>query len=255
MQVLLSNDDGIHAPGLAALYQALHDVCEVTVVAPDSERSGAGHSITVSTPLQFRKCTHNGFDRAFAVNGTPADCVKLATNVILNQRPAAIVSGINLGANVGVSVLYSGTVSAATEGALLGIPSIAISLDAHADPDWDTAARIARILLMRVVEHGLKEGVFLNVNVPKCSWSELRGMAVTRIAHSRFNEVFHKRTGPHGREYYWLDGTLKLLSDANGTDVAALENDVVSITPVGLDRTDHSAIPRLREWNLELGGK
>ena len=255
MRILLCNDDGIHAAGLSALYRALRDMGETTVVAPDREQSGAGHSITVSTPLHYRACEQNGFERAYAVNGTPADCIKLATNVILGQRPDAIVSGINLGSNAGVSVLYSGTVSAATEGALLGIPSLAISLDAHADPIWDSAARVARLLLTRVLEHALPEGVFLNVNVPNRAWSDLKGVAVTRMAHSRFNEVFHRRFAPHAREYYWLDGTLELLGDSSGTDVEALENGLVSITPVGLDRTDHSAIPRLREWNTDLESK
>ena len=235
------------------MYNAVSELGETTVVAPDSERSGVGHAVTVSTPLQIRKHKLDGRIDGYMVNGTPADCVKIAVNVILGSHaPQLVVSGINLGPNLGVSVIYSGTVSAAAEGTLLGIPGIAISLDASGNPRWDTAVHVARTISARVLRGGLPPFTMLNVNVPNLPLGEVKGIAVARMGRSRFAEIFHRRTAPRGNDYYWLDGDLELLDDADGTDVQAVRDGFVSVTPVGFDLTNHAVMAEIKKWDLRL---
>jgi len=260
--ILICNDDGIYAPGIMALYEAVRDIGAVTVVAPDAEQSAVGHAITLSNPIKIKRVRRNTHFEGYAVVGTPADCIKLAVTVLLERPPDLIISGINLGPNAGISVIYSGTVSAATEGAILGIPSMAISLATFEDPLWETAAHVARRLTQELIARGLPaEGpaqaglpadTLLNVNVPNRPLNQVKGLAVTRMARSRFAEIFHKRTNPRGDTYYWMDGELKITGDTAGTDIQALADGFVSLTPIWFDLTHTAALPKLRDWKLTL---
>lgn len=249
-RILICNDDGIYAPGIMALYEALSELGELTVVAPEFEQSAVGHAITIADPIKIRKISRSGGFTGFAVSGTPADCVKLAVTELLPEKPDMVVSGINLGSNVGISVIYSGTVSGATEGTILGIPSIAISLASFKNPQWATAASVARQIARHVLEHGLPADTLLNVNVPNRHPESIRGFQVTRMGHSRFAEIFHRRANPRGDTYYWLDGELQMLGDANGTDVQAVNDNLISLTPIWFDLSNTAAMDELRGWRL-----
>lgn len=248
MRILISNDDGIHAPGIAALHEALSPLGEVHVVAPESERSAVGHAITVYNPLKTNAIHKNGRFFGYAVDGTPADCVKLALTTLLKEPPDLVVSGINLGPNAGISVIYSGTVSAATEGAILGLPSIAISMCTFANPLWPSAQHVAREVALRVAAEGLPPDTLLNVNVPNLPLEEIKGARVTRMGRSRYIETFERRTDPRGNAYYWMDGEMRLLEDPADTDLQALEDGYVSLTPIGFDMTRHKALPHIARW-------
>ncbi len=250
MRILISNDDGIYAPGIFALQQAVRDIGDVTIVAPDAQRSAVGHAITLSDPLKTRKICREEDFWGYAVGGTPADCVKLAVCTLLEERPDIVISGINLGPNAGIAVIYSGTVSAATEGTILGIPSMAISMNTFTEPLWDTGAHFARELAEKLQEKALPEGTLLNVNVPNIPVEDVKGYAVTRMCRSRYVEVFDKRSDPRGNIYYWMDGEIEVLGDRGGTDIEALKNGYVSLTPLALDRTDHDTLDQLQSWDL-----
>ncbi len=250
--ILICNDDGIFAPGIMALHQAVRGLGEVSIVAPAAEQSAVGHAITLSDPIKIQYIRRDGAFEGYAVGGTPADCVKLAVTVLLKRRPDLVLSGINLGPNTGISVIYSGTVSAATEGAILGIPSMAISLASFTQPRWETAAHVARRLAGELLARRLPPDTLLNVNVPNRPLSRVKGVAVTRMGRSRFAEIFHKRTTPRGDTYYWMDGELKRTGTAAGTDIRALEQGYVAVTPIWYDLTHDAALPRLRRWNLGL---
>lgn len=250
MRILISNDDGIFAPGISALHTAMSGLGEVTVVAPDAERSAVGHAITISDPIKTRIVTRNGRFSGHAVGGTPADSVKLAVCALMDEPPDLLVSGINLGPNAGISVIYSGTVSAATEGTILGISSMAVSLATFQDPIWETAIAVTRRLARRLAEDALPPGVLLNVNVPNLPLGEIRGYAVTRMGGSRFIETFDRRSDPRGNLYYWMDGYLEPIGPTEGTDLRALDEGYVSLTPIQFDLTDQAAMERLRGWDL-----
>jgi len=250
--ILICNDDGIYAPGIMALYEAVRDIGEVTVVAPDAEQSAVGHAITLSNPIKIKRVRRNAHFEGYAVVGTPADCIKLAVTVLLERPPDLIISGINLGPNAGISVIYSGTVSAATEGAILGIPSMAISLATFEGPLWKTAAHVAHRLTQEIITRGLPADTLLNVNVPNRPLNQVKALAVTRMGRSRFAEIFHKCTNPRGDTYYWMDGELKITGDTAGTDIQALADGFVSLTPIWFDLTHTAALPKLRDWNLTL---
>ena len=247
MKILLCNDDGIQAPGIHALYNAVKDLGDVQVVAPDGERSAISHGITLTKPLHTRSWPPGGPSFGTAVSGTPADCVKLAISLLLDPPPDLILSGINLGPNAGISVLYSGTVSAATEGPIMGIPSIALSLDTFSEPNWDTAARVSRHLVEQVVSgrQRIAPGIFWNVNIPNRPYDQIAGLRVTRMGASRFVEKYEKRLDPWGHPYYWMTGELFENGDMNGTDLEALRQGCVSLSPIGLDHTEHAAIEAL----------
>lgn len=253
MRILICNDDGIHAPGLRALYDAVKDLGHVDVVAPSGEQSAVGHAITLSNPIKVAKVTHDGAFWGHAVGGTPADCVKLAVYALLEERPDLVISGVNLGPNTGISVLYSGTVSAATEGAILGIPSMAVSLGTFTQPQWDTATAIARQMAQRVIEKGLPAETVLNVNVPNVLPDQVRGLRWTRMGRSRFVEIFHRRADPRGNTYFWMDGEMELLGDPVDTDIRLLEQNYVSVTPIWFDLTHYREIENLRrEWGQDV---
>jgi len=243
MKILLSNDDGIHAPGIQALYESLAGLGELCVVAPDAERSAVGHAITIADPLKVQDIHREGRLFGRAVGGTPADCVKLACCALMDTLPDCVISGINLGPNAGISVIYSGTVSAATEGAILGIPSLAISLSTFVHPQWETAGKCARLVAERFLRHPPPPDCLINVNIPNRPFDEIQGFKVTRTARSRFRETFHRRQDPRGRVYYWLDGDIEALEDrrdyAENTDLQAIDDGFVSITPIMLDHTGY----------------
>lgn len=250
MRILLSNDDGIFAPGLSVLAESLKDLGDVLIVAPDTERSAVGHAITLSDPIKTREVRRNGERFGFAASGTPADCVKLAVCALMTDPPDLVVSGINLGPNAGISIIYSGTVSAATEGTLLGIPSLAVSLATFTDPHWDSAARAARELAADLAARPLPQGVLLNVNVPNRPWREIRGYRPARMGASRFVETFDRRQDPRGNTYYWMDGFLEAIEPKQGTDLSALDEGFVSLTPIRFDLTDTESLETLRvRWD------
>jgi 5'-nucleotidase len=245
MRVLLTNDDGIHAPGLRALYEELQGRFDLYVVAPESEMSAVGHAITLTSPLRVQTVRKNGAFFGYGVTGTPADCVKIALQELLEEPPDVILSGINLGANVGVNVLYSGTVSAATEGAFLGIKSIALSLDTHTDPDFGFAARFSREMIRFVLEHGMRPGTALNVNIPAHA-PRIRGVRITRQGTGRFRERYERRIDPRGNLYYWLVGETPVREENPEADASALRDNWITITPVNCDLTCTEEIERLR---------
>ena len=247
MRILLSNDDGIQAPGIHALQDAVKDLGDVHVVAPDGERSAISHGITLTKPLHTRSWPPGGPPFGTAVSGTPADCVKLSVSLLLDPPPQLILSGINLGPNAGISVLYSGTVSAATEGVIMGIPAMALSLDTFRDPNWETAAKVSRHLVEQVVSGKLRiaPDIFWNVNIPNLPYEKLAGLRVTRMGASRFVEKYERRHDPWGNPYYWMTGELYEMGDMNGTDLEALRQGYVSLSPIGLDHTEHAAINAL----------
>jgi 5'-nucleotidase len=246
MKVLLTNDDGIHAPGLRALYQELKSDFQVYIVAPDSEMSAVGHAITLASPLRVQEVYKNGSFFGYGVKGTPADCIKIAVQELLEAAPDVILSGINLGANVGVNVLYSGTVSAATEGAFLGIPSAAISLDTRANPDFHFAARFSRELIRYISENGLRERTALNVNIPALPPEKIGGISITRQGVARFREKFERRIDPRGNVYYWLSGETPLEEGNPDADARALKEQRITITPISYDLTCAEELARLR---------
>ncbi|HDQ43998.1 MAG TPA: 5'/3'-nucleotidase SurE [bacterium] len=248
--LLLVNDDGIAAPGLHALHDALAEIAEIAVVAPASEMSAVGHAITISDPLRVAEFRREGAFFGYAVRGTPADCVKIGYWALLGRRPDAVVSGINLGGNTGINTIYSGTVSAATEGAILGVPSFAISLNTYRNPDFSFAGRFARKLLPELLERGLPPGVFLNVNVPAVPESEIRGVAVTRQGMAIYREEFDKRTDPHGRTYYWLTGQKVRPETELDVDDGAVTGNWVAVTPVHYDLTRYDFLETLKDWSI-----
>jgi len=244
VRILLCNDDGIYAPGISVLHRAVSDLGELRVVAPNVERSAAGHAITLADPIKCTSAEKDGVFFGDAIGGTPADCIKLAVCALMKDAPPdLILSGINLGSNTGISVLYSGTVSAASEGVILGIPGVAFSLCSYVDPQWEMAERIAAELTQKIIENPLPPGVLLNINMPNLPYEELSGIKVTRMGRSRFIEKFHKRLDPRGRTYYWLDGELEAHDEGDDIDIHAVSNGYVSITPIQMDLTayDHLA--------------
>jgi 5'-nucleotidase len=244
MRILLSNDDGYFAPGIMLLEQALAPLAEVMVVAPERDRSGASNSLTLDRPLTVRR-SQNGF---YYVNGTPTDCVHLAVTGLLDHLPDIVVSGINHGANMGDDTIYSGTVAAATEGFLLGIPSIAISLVASGNDRYETAARIAVELVQRFKTSPLQLPVLLNVNVPDVPYERLRGFEVTRLGKRHKAEPVVKSTTPRGDLVYWIGAAGGAQDAGEGTDFYAVGNHVVSITPLQMDLTRYSQLEGVKEW-------
>ncbi|MBI1966004.1 MAG: 5'/3'-nucleotidase SurE [Betaproteobacteria bacterium] len=244
MRILLSNDDGYFAPGIALLAEMLAPLADVTVVAPERDRSGSSNSLTLDRPLAVRRA-QGGF---YYVNGTPTDCVHLAVTGLLRDLPDIVVSGINHGANMGDDTIYSGTVAAATEGFLLGIPSIAISLVAEGDGRFRTAGQVAVDLIERFRRRPPGEPVLLNVNVPDVEYDKLRGMEVTRLGKRHTAEPVVKSTTPRGEAVYWVGAAGSAQDAGEGTDFHAVAHDRVSITPLQMDLTHFSQLQAVQEW-------
>jgi 5'-nucleotidase len=234
---------------LIELVKALHGLGEIWVVAPDREQSAVGHSITMSDPIRLYPAKMEFTDHAFAISGTPADCVKLALTELMPAYPDLVVSGINRGENTGISVIYSGTVSAATEGTINGIPSLAVSLDSFTSTDYEYAGRVARKFAELTVRHGLPDGTLLNINVPSLPSDVINGVRVARQGRARFQETFLERDDPRGRRYYWMDGD-KVAHTETDTDGAALKDGFIAVTPIHLDLTHHAFIKQLEKWPL-----
>ena len=244
--VVLTNDDGIHAPGLAALEKALAELGDVYVVAPEREQSACGHALTLHRPLRALKMG----ERRFAVNGTPSDCANMAVLGFLPETPVLIVSGINHGANLGDDVTYSGTVSAAMEGTILGVPSVAVSLVDGGD--FEVAGRVARLIAMRVLVGGLPGNTLLNVNVPP---QPPRGIRMTRLGHRVYKEKIVEQADPRGRSHYWIGGGDARWDDLDGTDMGAVHDGYISLTPLHLDLTNHRALVQLADWQGGLNAQ
>lgn len=244
-RILVTNDDGITAPGLHELYQVMAKLGDVTIVAPDAEQSAVGHAITTLTPLRIKKVALAGDTFGHAVNGTPADAVRLAILAICPELPDLVISGINLGPNTATNIIYSGTVSAATEARILGVPSIAVSLATFKDPIWETPATFARQVAADVLAHGLPDKVLLNVNVPNLPMEKVKGIRVTRQGNSGYQERYEQRSDPRAVPYYWTAGTYRMSDVDEETDALAVEQGYVSVTPVRFDMTAHDYMAAL----------
>tara|TARA_B100000686_G_C16789368_1_gene977546 strand:+ start:2619 stop:3377 length:759 start_codon:yes stop_codon:yes gene_type:complete len=251
--ILITNDDGINAPGLRKLHEAVSEIDHTIVVAPETEQSAVGHAITLSQPLKIREVKENGKLFGYAVNGTPADCVKIALTTILSDSPILTVSGINHGSNLGSCVIYSGTVSAATEAAVMGIPAIAISLSTWEEADFTAAGSFAKRFIPQILSKGLPSGIALNINVPAIPEQEIRGVVWTRQSKTRVIETFDKRIDPRNNSYFWMAGEIEWDDSEDGTDSTAVNNGYVSITPIHHDLTHYKALNDLRNWKIEFG--
>jgi len=248
--ILVSNDDGIDAPGLCALVRSLRKFAQVVVVAPSIQQSAVGHAITVRTPLRAHEFRRDKKAYGYAVDGTPADSVKLAIRSLLKTKPDLVVSGINDGLNTAVNVMYSGTVSAATEGTILGIPAISVSVEYTLKPNFEPAAKIAVSLAKLVCKEGLPKDTILNVNVPAIPASKIKGIKFTKQGRSRWEDKFYQRKDPKNRDYYWLAGDMQLLDHDHDVDQVALKSGYISITPIHFDLTHYQFLERMqKEWN------
>lgn len=250
-KILVSNDDGIYSEGIIALREAMLEIGEVFVYAPHKQQSAVGHAITTHLPLRVNPYYMNGEFFGYAITGTPADCVKLAVTTHMQERPDLIVSGINHGSNAAINVIYSGTVSAATEGTILGIPSIAFSLTTYIDFDFTYSKKVAQIIASAVLKHGLPPGILLNVNIPPVPEEQIKGIKITKQGRSRWNDYFEKRVDPQGREYFWLTGTMDNIEDDEDSDVVATKNNYVSVTPIHFDLTAYDFLKELEKWEFK----
>lgn len=251
LHILICNDDGINAEGIYALVSELKTIADVTVIAPASQQSAVGHAITVNYPLRAVPFHKNGDFFGTAVEGTPADCVKLGIGCLMKEKPDMVISGINHGSNTAVNIIYSGTVSAATEGTILGIPSIAVSLTSYHNLDFNYAAKFAAKLALLVAERGLPQRTLLNVNVPNVPESEIKGVVVTKQGVSIWEDRFDVRRDPANREYFWLTGSMNVIDTEADTDQIAIKNNYVSVTPVHYDLTDRRMLETMKEWGVE----
>lgn len=253
--ILVTNDDGISAPGIRALIAVMKELGDVVVVAPDSPQSATGHAITINNTLYINKIDIDpDVEKEYSCSGTPVDCVKFAVNEILDRKPDLCVSGVNHGSNSSINVIYSGTLSAAVEAGIEGIPAIGFSLlDYDWNADFEPAKPFIRKIAIEVLENGLPEGVILNVNFPKLSATEIKGIKICRQAKATWIERFDKRKNPQGREYYWLTGEFVNMDKGEDTDEWALENGFISIVPVQFDLTAYHAMQSLNTWKLNEG--
>ena len=251
MQILLTNDDGIYAPGLAALEQQLRKMGNVTVVAPLTEQSGVGHSITYLTPLMARKVfADDGSQRGWAVEGSPADCVKLAVSELCPQRPDLVVSGINSGLNAGINVLYSGTVAAAIEGAFFGINSVAVSLEFDEHARYDQAAQQAAAIIQQILSQPDSTSHLFNLNIPSAALDRQAEVHVVPVATAPWGEDFEKRRDPRGRNYYWATGLQPDPPSNTETDLSAIREGHITVTPLQFDMTHREAMTKMKNWQI-----
>ncbi|MEZ4923022.1 MAG: 5'/3'-nucleotidase SurE [Crocinitomicaceae bacterium] len=249
--ILITNDDSIKSKGIASLVEAMKPLGELVVVAPDTVQSGKGHAITIHDPLRLSKSDQFPGIEAYTCSGTPVDCVKLAIYEVMKKRPTLLVSGINHGSNAGINVLYSGTMSAAVEGAIEGIPSIGFSLlDHSADADFDASMSYASKLATLVIQNDLQKGVCLNVNIPRGKEENLNGLKICRQGRAYWEDSFDKRKDPFGGDYYWLTGEYTDTDKGEDTDLWALANNFVSVVPTQFDMTAHHFIANLNDWIL-----
>ncbi len=256
MRILVSNDDGIMAPGIRCLAETLATAHDVYVMAPDRERSATGHALTLHKPLRVEPIDfYKGVKAAWALNGTPSDCIKLATGAVMDAPPDLVVSGINRGPNLGVDVIYSGTVSAAVEGILMGFPSIAVSLAAFDDKHYPTAAAAILGMVEDVVAYPFPPRTLLNINVPSVPPSEIQGTVMTKLGVRKYHDRFESRVDLRGRTYYWLAGEIVEVAEDPAADVIAIRNNQISITPVHYDLTCYPLLQDMQAWGQTLAAK
>jgi 5'-nucleotidase len=250
--ILITNDDGITAPGIKNLIEAVKDLGKVVVVAPDKPQSGMGHAITIGIPLRLHKVNFFGDIEAYQCTGTPVDCVKLAVDKVLHSKPDICLSGINHGANHSINVIYSGTMSAAVEAAIESIPSIGFSLlDYALEADFTASRKYARVIVKQMLESPPDKHCVLNVNIPIATEEEIKGVKICRQAYAKYEEDFIERNDPHGRKYYWLTGQFVNFDEGTDTDVWALANKYVSVVPVQFDLTHYKQKQQLENtWNI-----
>ena len=247
MIILITNDDGIFAPALTSLKEALAPLGRVIIVAPDRDQSATSHSLTLHRPFRI----HRHAEDVYSVDGTPTDCVVTAWYGLLDETPEMVISGINHGPNMGEDVFYSGTVAAAIEGTLQGAPAIAASLVTREKTDFEDPARFVAALARRVLERGLPRRQLLNVNLPHRPWAEVKGVQLTRLGSRVYRDTLVRKQDPRGRDYYWIGGEDPVWEGREGTDFQAVHDGWISVTPLRLDLTDDQALVEMREWNLE----
>lgn len=251
MRILLTNDDGINAPGIKALWQKLNSIGDVFVAAPSVEQSAMSQAITVHNPIRVDSYPIDAENViGWSVGGTPTDCVKLALETLLTEKPDIVISGVNSGANLGSDVLYSGTVSAAIEGALHNIPSIAISLDKRRNADFLFSANFSVKLIKKMLEEKVPSNTLLNVNIPRSANENTAKIVITKLGVREYTNSFNKRQDPSGRSYYWMGGQIVDSENREDTDVFAVKNGKVSITPIHFDLTNYQLIRTLENWNI-----
>lgn len=244
--ILVTNDDGITAPGIRKLISIVNEIGDVIVVAPNSPQSGKGHAITINSTLSFEELNLDGPQRDFSCSGTPVDCVKMALDKILPRKPDLVVSGINHGANSSINVIYSGTMSAAVEAGVEGLQAIGFSLsDLKWDADFDQAEEFIKEIILKTLENPMPKGVVLNVNIPKLPKEDIKGIKVCKQANAKWEESFDERTNPHGRKYYWLTGYFNNMDESEDADETALANGYISIVPVKFDLTAYEYMNEL----------
>ncbi len=251
MKILVTNDDGIDSAGIAALVNSLKEIAEVIVVAPHTEQSAVGHGITMKKPLRVIEYYKNGDFFGYAVEGTPADCVKMGMRNIMNESPDLVISGINHGSNTAINIIYSGTVSGAREAAIMDVPSIAISVAKHDVKDFSNATKVAKLMALKVEEHGLPKGTLLNINVPDLPEEQIAGMVVTKQGKSKWDDIYEKRIDPYGKNYYWLIGKMYELDNEIDFDQAAVKQNYISVTPIHFDLTDYESFDEMKKWEIE----
>lgn len=248
LYILLTNDDGFRAAGIQKLREALKGLGKVMVVAPEREQSAAGHALTLTSPLRI-----NWVDEStISVDGTPTDCVLLAMRGLLERKPDLLMAGINHGPNLGDDVTYSGTVAAAFEGTLLGLPSVAISVSAWQNCNFDAAARFAPVIARQVLARGLPNGALLNVNVPSSPSGKIGGVRITKLGKRLYRDAVVRKTDPRGRDYYWIGGKAPIWFPGEETDFEAVEQGLISVTPLHLDLTDYRSLDLLRSWDIQF---
>ena len=251
LKILVSNDDGIYSKGIYELVKALKEIGEVTVVAPLTEQSAVGHAITMKIPLRVTEYYKNGEFFGYAVDGTPADCVKMGIRNIMKTPPDIVVSGINHGSNTAINIIYSGTVSAAREAAILDVPAIAVSVASHRVENFSYAAETAVLAAQKVCKHGLENGTLLNINVPDLPKEKVQGIKLTKQSKAKWDDIYEKRIDPYGNDYYWLKGNLVEVDESEEYDQTAIKKNFVSITPIHFDLTDYKTYLKMKEWNIE----
>ncbi len=252
MRILISNDDGINSRGIAVLAKALSAIGDVTIVAPLTEQSAVGHAITMKVPLRVYKHFRDGKFYGYAVEGTPADCVKMGIRNILKEKPDIVVSGINQGSNTAVNIIYSGTVSAAREAAIMDVPAIAISVTSHDPKNYDFAGKVAVHLVKLVLEKGLTPQTCLNVNVPDLPEEKIAGILLTKQGKSKWDDIYEERTDPYGKKYYWLTGKMTDDDKTLDRDQFAVLNNYVAVTPIHFDLTDYKTYEEMKNWKLNF---
>jgi 5'-nucleotidase len=251
--ILITNDDGITAPGIRNLIEAVKDLGNIIVVAPDSPQSGMGHAITIGKPLRLNQVDIFEGIEAYQCSGTPVDCVKLATNQIIKHKPDLCLSGINHGANASINVIYSGTMSAAMEASIEGIPAIGFSLlDFSFDADFTVSRHVAKQLAQKMLSQKIASNLLLNVNIPKTTMNEFQGIKICRQANAKWDESFEHRIDPYGKDYYWMIGKFNCNDKSEDTDIYALDHNYVSIVPIQYDLTNHKQLQFIKENLNEL---